>query len=310
MTDALTASFLFSARSRSFYNASRKLGITPQAVSKNIKKLEKEIGFALFEDRMGEPVLTAQGQRYMEFLIADDRRFNWTMDNARRADSPDDRVIRVGTYSEMFLSETFSSALRGLKEARVSCRCYEPESMKYELMQGGLDLVVLDRHGAEDERIASKRFIAFPMVLVASRTLTRLIGASSAADFTDLPVYVIEGTLPGLGEMSGNRLFCSRFANLDLRPENIRVVPTVEEVEACLMLERGVSICDISSRLSVCPVFDIFPTGDMIETRLCCRRGEENDAAVSSLVGELTGSSDRILREIVEAGNRTEYDPY
>lgn len=310
MTDALTASFLFSARSRSFYNASRKLGITPQAVSKNIKKLEKEVGFALFEDRMGEPVLTAQGQQYMEFLIADDRRFNWTMDNARRVDSPDDHVIRVGTYSEMFLSETFSAALQGMKDARVSCRCYEPESMKFELMQKGLDLVVLDRHGAEDERIASKRFITFPMVLVAARTLTRLIGATSAADFTDMPIYVIEGTLPDLGEMSGNRLFCSRFANLGLRPENIRVVPTVDDVEASLMLERGISLCDISSRLSVCPVFDIFPTGDVVETRLCCRRGEENNAAISSLMRELTERSDRILREIVEAGHRTEYVPY
>ena len=310
MTGALTASFLFSARSRSFYNASRKLGITPQAVSKNIKKLEKEIGFALFEDRMGEPVLTAQGQRYMEFLIADDRRFNWTMDNAHRIDSPNERVIRVGAYSEMFLSETFYAVLKGQRDAKISCRCYEPESMKFELMQKELDLVILDRRDAEDERLTSKRFIAFPMVLAVSRPLARRVGASSAADLADMPVYVVEGILPGIGEPDGNRLFCSRFAGLGLRPENIRVVPTVEEVESCLMLERGVSVCDISSRLAVCPVFDIFPTGDTVETRLCCRRDEENDAAILSVMRELTECSDRILKEIVEAGNRTEYEPY
>lgn len=306
MTDALTASFLFSARSRSLYNASRKLGITPQAVSKNIKKLEQEVGFELFEDKMGTPALTPQGQRFMKYLIAEDRQFNWTWDNAQRIASPTSGALRVGVYSELFLSDSFYKVLRG----RVSCRCYEPESMKYELLQGELDVVVLHGHSAGDERIASRRFVNFPMVLAASRTLARKKGASSAADFTDMPIYVVEGAVPELGERTGNRLFCSRFEKLALDPDNIRVVPTIEDVEAALMLERGVSLCDISSRLSVCPVFDIFPTGDMNETRLCCRRGEENTDTIASLIADLIINSQEILREITAAGHRTEYAPY
>ncbi len=310
MTDALIASFLFSARSRSFYNASRKLGITPQAVSKNIKKLEQEVDFALFEDRLGKPVLTEQGQEYMKFLIADDQQFIWTMDSAWRAQSPDDLTVRVGSYPEMFLSESFTRTLVELPGARSVCRCYDPELMRSELLQNRLEIALLDRHGSEDNRIVSRRFISFPMVLVAPRTLTHRLGAKSAADFMDQPVLVVEGTLSGLGEMDANRLFCSRFEHLALRPENIRVMPSLDDVESELLLERGISLCDVSNRLSVCPVFDIFPTGDIMELRLCCCRGRENDENVKALMHKLLDRAQQILDEIITAGERTEYINY
>ncbi len=58
-------SFIASSELQSFSAAARKLGLTPSAVSKHIRKLEDELGVRLFSRSTRKIVLTDQGQVFL-----------------------------------------------------------------------------------------------------------------------------------------------------------------------------------------------------------------------------------------------------
>lgn len=58
-------SFVRSAEARSFSAAARRLGLTPAAVSKNVAKLEAELGVRLFQRSTRSLALTEAGERFL-----------------------------------------------------------------------------------------------------------------------------------------------------------------------------------------------------------------------------------------------------
>ncbi len=66
MTDLrLIGTFLQAARHESFSAAAKALGISPAAVSQNIKSLEDQLGARLFQRTTRQVKLTPEGQRYL-----------------------------------------------------------------------------------------------------------------------------------------------------------------------------------------------------------------------------------------------------
>ncbi|AKM29814.1 LysR family transcriptional regulator [Pandoraea faecigallinarum] len=61
----LIESFVLSARAGSFSAAARRLGITPAAVSKNVARLEAQLGLRLFHRSTRSLTLTAGGERFL-----------------------------------------------------------------------------------------------------------------------------------------------------------------------------------------------------------------------------------------------------
>ncbi|ODP33883.1 LysR family transcriptional regulator [Pandoraea sp. ISTKB] len=61
----LIESFVLSARAGSFSAAARRLGMTPAAVSKNVARLETQLGLRLFHRSTRSLTLTAGGERFL-----------------------------------------------------------------------------------------------------------------------------------------------------------------------------------------------------------------------------------------------------
>ncbi|WP_353192297.1 LysR substrate-binding domain-containing protein [Pandoraea pnomenusa] len=61
----LIESFVLSARAGSFSAAARRLGMTPAAVSKNVARLEAQLGLRLFHRSTRSLTLTAGGERFL-----------------------------------------------------------------------------------------------------------------------------------------------------------------------------------------------------------------------------------------------------
>ncbi|VVD65239.1 HTH-type transcriptional regulator PgrR [Pandoraea eparura] len=61
----LIESFVLSARAGSFSAAARRLGMTPAAVSKNVARLEGQLGLRLFHRSTRSLTLTAGGERFL-----------------------------------------------------------------------------------------------------------------------------------------------------------------------------------------------------------------------------------------------------
>lgn len=81
--------FEAAARRQSFVAAADELGVTPGAVSQQVKALEARLGLALFERRPQALVLTAAGRDYAPALKA---AFDAIAAATRRLVPPDDRV--------------------------------------------------------------------------------------------------------------------------------------------------------------------------------------------------------------------------
>lgn len=77
MNDSNIACFLSCTRTKSFTDTAKNLNMTHQAVSRNIQKLEEEVGYKLFV-RTGQSFrLTKAGEFFLSWLTDTDRRLEW-----------------------------------------------------------------------------------------------------------------------------------------------------------------------------------------------------------------------------------------
>ena len=66
----LIESFVLSAQAASFSGAARRLGLTPAAVSKNVARLEAQLGLRLFHRSTRSLALTAEGETFLMEVTA------------------------------------------------------------------------------------------------------------------------------------------------------------------------------------------------------------------------------------------------
>lgn len=87
--------FEAAARHLSFKNASQELGVTPGAVSHQIKALEGELGIALFERQNRGVALTKDGEALYETLASTFQQVSQRLTRLRR--TGDDHAVTVGS---------------------------------------------------------------------------------------------------------------------------------------------------------------------------------------------------------------------
>lgn len=85
--------FLKVVETGSFSGAARALYLSQPALSKQMAKLEQELGFSLFNRSGYRPVLTAKGQLFYQACIRLDRQCQEMLDQLRQLDPP---VVNLG----------------------------------------------------------------------------------------------------------------------------------------------------------------------------------------------------------------------
>lgn len=167
--------FHHSARAKSFVEGARMSHVSPPAISKSIKKLESELGVALFRRTTRRVSLTPAGEVLLErtanlFRAIDDLRRDVHQAEARIGGD-----LRIGAM-EIFSIYLLPVALSRVVKQYPSLipRCYEmiPERMERLLLDDRLDVAftIGSGHGGANPKIRYDSIASSPGRLVCGKT--------------------------------------------------------------------------------------------------------------------------------------------
>lgn len=233
--------FLSAARTESFSITARELSMTQQAVSRNIHKLEHELGFPLFYRDYHTVRLTKAGKAYCQVFSGYVR----------------DLAAAARIWENADASETL----------RVGCGYWTglPERLIPILSSETAVLPRIRTLQADDNEISRYLRTGEMDVAIVPRYLSRYIGAEcSVTELFELPLYiVIESghplisqvttpdllrSVPHLTAVAGEpdrdgaaRRVCRECDKLDYRPQTVNVLPNIESVYTETLMGNGVT---------------------------------------------------------------------
>lgn len=152
MNDLNMACFMSAVRTKSFSATSKALGITQQAVSRNIKKLEDELGFALFMRNTQSIKLTKGGEVYYRWLTEFDQNLGWIELHLNGDASGESAAFRVAFCDWLGCPDYVRNALEQLKrdyqELRIEYWVMATQDVKEAVINGSVDIVFMPEPAA------------------------------------------------------------------------------------------------------------------------------------------------------------------
>jgi len=157
----------------SFANAARVLGMSLSAVSVQIRALEAELGFTLFDRRRRPPALTEQGKLFVAH--AREMLLQWERLNESLARDIRGGALRVGAVHTT-VSGGVPMALRRLRERQPELHIQLTTGLSHELedkvRRGTLDAGILTEAESWPDEFRYRRFAEEPFVVICHRDLT------------------------------------------------------------------------------------------------------------------------------------------
>jgi len=156
----------------SFANAARVLGMSLSAISVQIRALETELGFTLFDRRRRPPALTEQGKLFVAH--ARDMLLQWERLNESLARDIRGGALRVGAVHTT-VSGGVPMALRRLRERQPELHIQLTTGLSHELedkvRRGTLDAGILTEAESWPDEFRYRRFAEEPFVVICHRDL-------------------------------------------------------------------------------------------------------------------------------------------
>ncbi len=132
-------------RTLSFTKASNLLYTSQPAISKNISKLEEELGCRLFERSGSSLAVTEAGWLLNDYLELSDREFQRTLEEIRRVSSNAGRVLKIGcpeTWNPHYPIHLLKSLLADHPEVQYTVESYRLSELLSRLSSGTFDLII------------------------------------------------------------------------------------------------------------------------------------------------------------------------
>jgi DNA-binding transcriptional LysR family regulator len=177
-------SFIEVADAGSLAEASRRLDVTPAAVSKNLLKLEAELGVRLMQRNTRTLRLTPEGERFLDKARAAVRTLNEAVaDVNQSATMPSGRVrLSVGSaFGRLWVLPALPAIAKAHPQLNVEV---DLDNQPVDLVAAGYDIGI--RGGVvENSSLVARRICALPLVLVASAGYLKRAGVPpSPADLS------------------------------------------------------------------------------------------------------------------------------
>ena len=276
MTDTDIRVFLCVAKQLNFSRAAEELFLTRQAVSKQIGKLEQQLGGPLFVRGSGGLAFTESGRTYYEFFQRTMQEFD---EIGRRLSHSAEAVkpIQVGyvpgcaaALNQIISLVQFCQSHDHLQFNLVCC---EPMDMQSMLEHGALDVAInFDLQGAHGSALTAMPFISSPRLLLVSRLHPRASTARSYEEFQSDSLLgwrrsneTMEDAAVNLRKNSGQYGF---------RAKEIRILPNLESANTALRLNEGVALGTRFNTISASPDLAAFPLNQNVELLLIWRKNE------------------------------------
>lgn len=178
---ALLASFTAAAEAGTFTAAAARLDLTPAAVSKNVARLEAELGVRLFNRSTRQLRLTAEGDTFRERAAAALRMLDEALaEVGRTRGAPVGRVrISVGvSFGRRYVLPLLPDLTTAHPQLQIELSL---DNRTVDLLAEGFDIGI--RGGViPDSGLVARRIAKLPLVLVASPSYLRRHGVPETPD--------------------------------------------------------------------------------------------------------------------------------
>jgi DNA-binding transcriptional LysR family regulator len=161
-------SFLVVAEKLNISAAARSLHITQPALSRQILDLENEVSQALFLREHGKLRLTPAGANLQKYGTKAVSAVDEALSLTRETPAQTDTRLRVGYYGVawvVLVKPALSKLRREFPHLTLSLTEQSPTQLAAELVQGRLDVVVLNRNPKWEKDFVALRVAKVPMVL-------------------------------------------------------------------------------------------------------------------------------------------------
>ena len=278
MTSLQISYFLKTAECMSFSGAAQALYVTQPSVSRQIKLLETELGYSLFDrTRKNALRLTAEGIIFREAFSRIQRQYTMAQDLARDLSGRSPMTLRVGVGSGWDLSRELTQARREIEarfpQAQIVFESQDFRELRRQIRDGESDVILctktslMDFDGLEVAEIAnleSRAYVRKGLLRPAGEALT-------ASDFAGQPLLMLpESESPMAMELA---LLQFQARQVTVVP---RYMPNRESILQALLLGEGVTVFDQYVRFSGDPRLDWFNLEDDIPICLVWNEGNRN----------------------------------
>ncbi|MDG3085505.1 LysR family transcriptional regulator [Vibrio hannami] len=160
-------SFIHAATTLNFSQAARNLGVTPAAVSKNVKSLEEQLNLRLFHRSTHALSLTDEGEQFLASITPLAEQLSDTFEGARNLSSIPKGRLKVSLsygFGKKWIQPLISPFMKAYPGISLDIR-YEDRYV--DLVEEGYD-ITLGNRADEDSRIVSRYLTEFKPICVAS----------------------------------------------------------------------------------------------------------------------------------------------
>jgi DNA-binding transcriptional LysR family regulator len=167
--------FIEVADAGSLAEAARRLDVTPAAVSKNLLKLEAELGVRLMQRNTRTLRLTPEGERFLDKGRAAVRALNEAVSDVSQSAATASGKVRI-SVGTAFGRQWVLPALPAMVQAHPQLNIeVDLDNHAVDLVAGGYDIGI--RGGViENSSLVARRVCALPLVLVASPAYLKRMG--------------------------------------------------------------------------------------------------------------------------------------
>ena len=202
-------------RTLSFTKASNLLYTSQPAISKNISKLEEELGCRLFERSGSSLTVTEAGWLLNDFLELYEREFQRTLEEIHRVSSNAGRVLKIGcpeTWNPHYPMELLRTLLADHPEVQYTVESYRLSELLSRLSSGSFDVIITHEFYAASPLGPS----TCPVVATGCGMLyspEQYPGVTSPAELKELPFLVYDDDVSKLSKRFSGviRECCAEF---------------------------------------------------------------------------------------------------
>lgn len=262
--------FLLTAETLNFSETARRLGVSQQAVSKAVSRLEEKLELPLFSRNRHTLQLTPFGASCYTLLKGASSYLQKNLDDLRAQTLHSPRTLFVGYQNYVEVTELLASGIRQIREANdnlnVFCERYSPAGLVDGLLSYKLDIALLcQRFLPKSFRLRTLSLARFPLLLLFSSTFS--LTGHDLPSLRKAPFIIdrLENESTSALEARAQR----EAALVGLEPERIVVTPNRDSAYAAAEMGLGVILCTSVSRFISLPDVKVCDTG-VSDHLVCC----------------------------------------
>lgn len=154
--DKFLEQFKILAHYKKFSTASEHLHISQPALTRNIKKLEEQMGVALFERLPRGVLLTTYGEIFLKRVNNIEREYMYALRELHAIKKGEDVKLRIGAdnlWAEAYLADILSEFYAKFPSAEVRVKAGPVQSLLKKLINGDIDIIFGDVSSPVDAKL-------------------------------------------------------------------------------------------------------------------------------------------------------------